>query len=122
MPLLIDFNDIVRATLDAECGNEGYIGISPDGDRYHVVVPVDRQIARGVKAGNNPAGPTPFGGYTDWQYFACLTYNRPSRYDQAEILRARQSQAKVNAQFLLAWAEQLDISVEVNNFPQTELS
>ena len=54
MPLSIDFTDIVRATLDEDSGNEGYIGLSPDGRRYHVVVPVDRQIARGIKAGNRP--------------------------------------------------------------------
>ena len=78
MSLLIDFNDIFRATLDEDCGNEGYIGIAPDGGRYHVVVPVDRQIARGIKAGNRPQDGTPFGGYKDWRYFGCPGYKRPA--------------------------------------------
>ena len=41
--LNIRLSDIWRATLENDCGNEGYIGISPDGTQYHVVVPVDRQ-------------------------------------------------------------------------------
>lgn len=120
MTLSIDFSDIIRATLETECGNEGYIGLSPDGLQYHVVVPVDRQIARGLKAGNQPFGSTPFGGYKDWQYFTCLNYDRPTGYDQTEIHRLRLSQAKVNALFFKSWAEQLNISVRIKNLPITE--
>jgi hypothetical protein len=69
--LTIKFRDIVRATMSCECGNEGWIGIQPQGLDYHVVVPVDVQIARGVMACNRPADGTPFGGYTDWIYFRC---------------------------------------------------
>lgn len=104
MTLKIDFRDLLRATLDDGCGNEGYIGISPDGGHYHVVVPVDRQMARGIKAGNNPSGETPFGGYQGWNYFCCPAYTRPARYDQVEIHRARQKQARANFQALKNWA------------------
>jgi len=114
MPLLIDFNDMVRATLDEDCGNEGYIGISPDGSRYHVVVPVDRQIARGIKAGNRPLDETPFGGYKDWHYFCCLGYTRPAENKKDEIQKAQMEQAGDNARLLKAWAAGMHIGVEFN--------
>jgi hypothetical protein len=114
MPLLIDPNDILRATLDEDCGNEGYIGIAPDGSRYHVVVPVDRQIARGIKAGNRPQDGTPFGGYKNWYYFCCPGYKRPDRHDEAEILKVRRKQSQINAQLLKAWAAGIRIVVEIS--------
>jgi hypothetical protein len=120
MSLTIDFNDIVRATLEIECGNEGYIGLSPDGLRYHVVVPVDRQIARGLKAGNRPQDETPFGGYKDWPYFCCLGYTHPAKYDQAEIRKVRLKQARVNAMLLKSWAEQINLPVAIRNCPVTD--
>lgn len=114
MSLLIDFNDLIRATLDEDCGNEGYIGISPDGSRYHVVVPVDRQIARGIKAGNHPKDGTPFGGFKDWHYFCCPGHSLPGRYNVAEINRARQIQARANFILLKHWAKR-QIGVEINS-------
>jgi hypothetical protein len=113
MPLKIDINDIVRATLNEDSGNEGYIGLSPDGSRYHVVVPVDRQIARGIKAGNRPQDETPFGGYKNWRYFCCLGYSQPARYEEAEIQKARRKQAEINAQLLKAWATEIKIDLEI---------
>ena len=113
MSLIIDFNDIFRATLDEDCGNEGYIGIAPDGGRYHVVVPVDRQIARGIKAGNRPQDGTPFGGYKDWRYFCCPGYKRPALYDGAEIRKVRIKQSETNAQHLKAWAAGMQIGVQI---------
>ena len=113
MSLLIDFNDIFRATLDEDCGNEGYIGIAPDGGRYHVVVPVDRQIARGIKAGNRPQDGTPFGGYKGWRYFCCPGYKQPARYNEAEIRKVRMKQSETNAQHLKAWAAGMQIGVQI---------
>jgi hypothetical protein len=110
--LEIDFRDIVRATLDDHCGNEGYIGISPDGRQYHIVVPVDRQMARGLKAGNKPSDETPFGGFKGWVYFCCPTYSRPVRYNEAEIHRARQEQAGANISAIKNWAR-LSLGVEI---------
>jgi len=112
MTLLIDFNDMLRATLDDDCGNEGYIGISPDGRQYHVVVPVDRQIARGIKAGNKPSDDTPFGGFKDWHYFCCPGYGRPAQDEELEIHRARQKQARTNFLSLKNWAS-LRIGLEI---------
>lgn len=120
MTLSIDFNDILRATLDEGSGNEGYIGLSPDGRRYHVVVPVDRQIARGIKAGNRPLDETPFGGYKDWRYFCCLGYVPPSKYDEAETQKVRLNQARANAQLLKVWAKQINVPVEIKNGLETK--
>ncbi|MEW6185146.1 MAG: hypothetical protein AB1585_05330 [Thermodesulfobacteriota bacterium] len=112
MSLLIDANDIVRATLDTDSGNVGYIGISPDGTRYHVVVPVDLQIARGIKAGNRPSDSTPFGGYKGWHYFCCPGYSLADKYNGAVIPSARQEQARVNGQVLIKWAKE-EIGLEI---------
>jgi hypothetical protein len=115
--MTIDFNDILRATLDDKCGNEGYVGISPDGQRYHVVVPVDRQIARGIKAGNRPLDGTPFGGYKDWHYFGCLVFPLAGRVDPGEIQVLRIAQAQANALLLKAWAAELPIELEFSHWP-----
>jgi hypothetical protein len=111
--LEIDFSDLLRATLDEHSGNAGYIGLAPDGSRYHVVVPVDRQIARGLKAGNPVPEGAPFGGYKNWHYFYCSGYTGPVRYDEAEILKARREQALVNARRLITWAAGLKINVKI---------
>jgi|YelNatPaOPRAMG01_1025707.scaffolds.fasta_scaffold149793_1 hypothetical protein len=113
MPLFIDFNDLLRATLEEESGNEGYIGLAPDGGRYHVVVPVDRQIARGVKAGLRSSDETPFGGYTGWHYFCCPGFPRPRDFDRDETERRRRRQARINARRLKAWAAERGIEVEI---------
>ena len=129
MPLTIDFNDIIRATLDKDCGNEGFIGIAPDGVRYHVVVPVDRQIARGIKAGNRPQDGTPFGGYKGWHYFCCPGYKQPrcpgykqpccpgykqpALYDEREIQKVRWEQAETNARLIKVWASGIGIELEI---------
>jgi hypothetical protein len=113
MHLTIHFNDILRATLDDGCGNEGYIGLSPDGLRYHVVVPVDRQIARGVKAGNRPIDGTPFGGYKGWHYFCCRTFPLPETYAPEAKEAARRMQAEDNATVFKGWASGLDLQVEI---------
>jgi hypothetical protein len=57
----ITLSDLFRATMADDCGNEGFIGISPNGSQYHVVVPVGRQIARGLKFWIQPDDGTPFG-------------------------------------------------------------
>jgi len=68
-------SDIYRATLPFHSGNEGWIGLEPNGLDYHVVVPVDAQISKGVMACNCPTDGTPFGGYSGWLYFRCGTYS-----------------------------------------------
>ena len=99
--------DIYRATLHAQCGNTGYLGFAPDGSEYHVVVPVDEQIARGIKAGNRPDDGTPFGGYRGWAYFQCRPYETSKE-------TARADQTDANAGVLVAWAAQRGIKVVID--------
>lgn len=96
--MIIRLSDILRATMAEESGNEGYIGISPDGSSYHVVVPVDRLIARGLRFWERPRDGTPFGGYSNWLYFPCLTYRRGD--DILEEEQVRMKAARSNASVL----------------------
>ena len=115
--LRIDFTDIVRATLPIRSGNEGWIGVSPKGDQYHIVVPVDRQIARGVMACNRPTDGTPFGGYSGWLYFPCEPFEDEDRTGEAfqELWIA---QARASADSLVTWLASYDIQAEVvGNWP-----
>ncbi len=109
--LTIPLEDVLRATLAEACGNVGFIGLAPDGSAYHVVVPVDLQIARGVLACNRPRDGTPFGGYSGWRYFQCRAY--PTHPGQIEHRAAREGAARANGESLKAWAESLGLRVEV---------
>lgn len=114
MALIIDLSDILRATLDTASGNEGYIGIAPDGGNYHVVVPVDPQIARSVKAGRASLDATPFGGYAGWHYFRCSGYLRPDKCLEAEEVNGRRrNQTMINAEDLVRWASQRNIEIKI---------
>ncbi len=108
--LKIRLSDLFRATLSDDCGNEGFIGIAPDGSNYHVVVPVDRQIARGLKFWIHPEDGTPFGGYKDWQYFCCLTYTKTE--DQREYDQ-RLKQAKENGWLIQNWGRSHGFNIEI---------
>ena len=106
MTLCVRRSDVLRATLAERSGNTGYLGFAPDGSEYHVVVPVDEQIARGIKAGNRPDDGTPFGGYREWCYFQCLPY-------ETEGTGARDAQVSANGAIIIAWAAERDIFVEI---------
>ncbi len=110
--LKVRLSDVFRATLAEESGNLGYLGLAPDSSRYHVVVPVDIQIARGLKAGNRPDDGTPFGGYTGWLYYECAPV-RSSRLSAGERLEERWSQALTNARVFAAWAKGRGIEIEI---------
>jgi len=106
--LRIRFQDVLRATLPLRSGNEGWIGVSPTGDDYHVVVPVDVQIARGVMACNRPTDGTPFGGYSGWLYFRCPPYEDAGADDEnLRAIQARETSVKV-----VAWLGSFGISAE----------
>ena len=107
MPITIKRSDIFRATLADNCGNLGYLGIAPDASTYHVVVPVDLQLARGVKALNQPDDGTPFGGYRGWHYYECAPY-AGSGGEQS-----RRQQVGDNIHLLSIWLQQYDIEVEI---------
>jgi methylated-DNA-[protein]-cysteine S-methyltransferase len=113
VPLPVAESDLERATLVDSCGNTGFLGFSPAGDRYHLVVPVDKQIAAGVKAKNRPTDGTPFGGYTGWRYFECPPYAGVHR-DEAADADARRERVGLTARALTEWAKKqgLDLSLE----------
>jgi hypothetical protein len=98
MPVVVKYCDLFRAALDRHCGNVGFLGFAPDGSAYHVVVPVDARVARGVKAGNRPADGTPFGGYRDWRYFECPPF-------AADMPEGRRVQTEKNVEILSRWAD-----------------
>jgi len=114
--LRIKYTDLFRATLPASSGNEGWIGISPNGEAYHVVVPVDVQIARGVMACNRPTDGTPFGGYSGWLYFPCRTYEcgEGSIRDE-KVLRTRR--ALQTAEELIAALACYEIETAIEHDP-----
>ena len=60
--LKIRLSDVFRATLAEESGNLGFVGLAPDGAAYHVVVPVDIQIARGGHGLQQARGRDPLRG------------------------------------------------------------
>lgn len=114
--LRIRYTDLFRATLPIASGNEGWIGISPKGEEYHVVVPVDVQIARGVMACNPPTDGTPFGGYSGWLYFPCPTYEYEGESAGDErILRARR--ARQTAKELIVWLASHEIEAVLEHYP-----
>lgn len=106
--LRVKFQDILRATLSIRSGNEGWIGVSPKGDEYHVVVPVDVQIARGVMACNRPTDGTPFGGYANWLYFRCPPFEDEGKEDNI----ARMEQARNTSEKLVQWLASYGIEAE----------
>ncbi len=109
-PLLtVRKRDIFRATLADNCGNLGYLGIAPDASEYHVVVPVDLKLARGVKALNQPDDGTPFGGYRGWHYYECGPYVGDKGSTN------RQQQVEDNTQLLSIWLQQLGIKIILIN-------
>ncbi len=109
----INFHDLLRATLPAQSGNEGWIGVSPKADRYHVVVPVDAQIARGVMACNRPTDGTPFGGYSGWLYFRCPQYDLDQGPSGDEI-RLRTETAGNSARQLIRWLASYGIEAQID--------
>lgn len=112
--LLIMLNDIRRATLPISSGNEGWIGVSPTGDAYHVVVPVDVQIARGVMACNRPADGTPFGGYSGWLYFRCPPFgDEPGEEERLLEERVLETSADLG-RFLTSYGMQLELVEEAS--------
>jgi hypothetical protein len=109
--LIIRIEDIRRATLPSRSGNEGWIGVSPVGDAYHVVVPVDVQLARGVMACNRPTDGTPFGGYSSWLYFKCEPYED----EEAPEQEVRNKQVRKNATDLINWMAMCGIEAQLES-------
>lgn len=109
MTLKIKLGDILRATLSFRSGNEGWIGIAPDGSSYHIVAPVDTQIAKGIMACNRPTDGTPFGGYRGWVYFRIPPFISEANDSQSVKIE----QAKSNAKELIQKLERFGIQAIV---------
>ncbi len=107
VPLQVKKSDVFRATLADDCGNIGFLGIAPDASEYHVVVPVDLQLARGVKAMNQPDDGTPFGGYRGWHYYECAPYSKD------ENNHNRRQQIETNAKLLTLWIQQFGLEITI---------
>ena len=107
----IKLSDLFRATMVADCGNEGFIGIAQDGSQYHVVAPVDRQIARGLKFWIQPDDGTPFGGYKGWHYFCCLTYDIPESHDVEREVRL--DRARENGWLIQKWGKGMGLEIRL---------
>ncbi len=107
VPLQVKKSDVFRATLADDCGNIGFLGIAPDASEYHVVVPVDLQLARGVKAMNQPDDGTPFGGYRGWHYYECAPYSKD------ENDHKRRQQIETNAKLLTLWIQQFGLEITI---------
>lgn len=116
MMLLIKIEDIRRATLPSRSGNEGWIGVSPSGDAYHVVTPVDVQLARGVMACNRPTDGTPFGGYSSWLYFRCESYEDEGTPEQEALT----TQVYKNAGDLIKWLALYGIEAQLKSSGASE--
>lgn len=110
--LRIKLSDVFRATLSDDTGNEGYIGVAPGWEKYHVVVPVDRQIARSVKARIPTTDGTPFGGYTGWSYYLCPPFEAPAD-GSAPTREMRLHAARENADLIRKTALGLGVSVDI---------
>ncbi len=71
------------------------------------MVPVDLQLARGVKAMNQPDDGTPFGGYRGWHYYECAPYSKD------ENDHNRRQQIETNAKLLTLWIQQFGLEITI---------
>ncbi len=105
--------DIERATLPISSGNEGWIGVAPSGEAYHIVVPVDTQIARGVNACNMPTDGTPFGGYSGWIYLRVTPYD-------PDQLASFEDAVKINSENILTQLRGFGIEADIQVKSETQ--
>lgn len=113
MALRLTLKDLIRATLPQGGGQMGFIGISPAGDEYHLLVPVDLDRAQVLSASSAPGrglGLGPLGARPGWLYLPCRTYQPPSsclqgRPEAEAFIRARRAQALLTAAQIADWAE-----------------
>ena len=107
MGLTFSLDDLVKATLPSGWGQAGFVGVSPKGDSYHVLVPVELDLASETFRMALDGWAEPMGGRPDWRYYYCRTYEPPPRDGRPwpdALLAARQRQAKISGEMLVAWA------------------
>lgn len=113
MALRLAIEDLVRATLPQGAGHMGFIGFSPFGDDYHLLVPVDLERARVLSAagaGGRDGDLVSLGGRPGWRYLPCRTYQTPPSCAQGPperqaFILARRAQALFTAGQIVGWAK-----------------
>ncbi len=107
MGLHFALEDLVRATLPSGWGQVGFVGVSPDGAAYHVLSPVEVDLASDMVL-MALAGRAEFmGGRPGWRYHYCHTYQPPPGRERPgpEAMRAaRRRRARHTGRMLVAWA------------------
>jgi len=102
--------DLLRATLPQGQGWVGLVGVDPEGQAYHVLAPVELELAWGMMRLGLMDQARELGGRPGWRYRLCRAYAPPPpRRGQppAEAFRAaRRAQALATGRELLAWAGQ----------------
>lgn len=109
MALSFTMEDLVRATLPSGWGQVGFVGVSPGGDSYHVLAPVDLDLAEGTFRMALHGLAEPLGGRPGWRYYYCRTYDPPPRDRHPwlkVLLDKRMRQALHSGELLVAWARQ----------------
>ena len=100
-------DDLVRATLPSGWGRAGFVGVSPGGESYHVLVPVELDLAADTFRLALEGWAEPMGGRPAWRYHYCRTYDPPPRDGRPwpdALLAARRRQATRSGELLKAWA------------------
>jgi hypothetical protein len=109
MALSFAVEDLVKATLPSGWGQAGFVGVSPGGDSYHVLVPVDLDLAEGTFRMALHGWAEPLGGRPGWRYYYCRTYDLPPK-DRLPWLEAlmegRLRRAVHSGELLVSWARQ----------------
>jgi hypothetical protein len=109
MALCFRLADLLRATLPQGQGWVGLVGVEPGGRDYHVLAPVELELARGLMCLGLAGQGRELGGRPGWHYRLCHAYAPPPPRDQrppplAEFRSARRAQALATGRELLAWA------------------
>jgi hypothetical protein len=106
MGLSFAMDDLVKATLPSGWGQAGFVGVSPHGDSYHVLVPVELDLALETFRMALDDWAEPLGGRPGWNYYYCSTYDPPPRDGRPwpeAILTERSRQARQSGELLVAW-------------------
>lgn len=108
MALIFRLADLVAATLPQGQGWVGLVGVEPGGRAYHVLAPVDLELAQGLGPAALAGQAQALGGRPGWHYRLCRGYPPPpprsGRPPAAAFRAARQAQALATGGELLAWA------------------
>ncbi|MFH1035476.1 MAG: hypothetical protein V1806_13285 [Pseudomonadota bacterium] len=108
MALRFRLNDLLRATLPQGQGWVGLVGVEPGGRDYHVLAPVELELALGLMRLGWAGQWRALGGRQGWHYRPCRAYAPPppgaGRPPAAEFRAARLAQALATGRELVDWA------------------